>query len=395
MSAVGAAGGTTPLALGPGHRSVRWADPLVALAVASLSMLLLAHGGLPLPGPGPVGVAPADALLTTLAAVPIAMWRRWPGAAVVLAAGSSSVLAIAGGLIWPPLGLAGATYLCARGGPDGSPRSTRTTAVAAVGSAGFFVVAAAATPVGIATHAVLACAAAWLAGERARLRRAQLRGLRDAARRAADEAERVRELAVAEERTRIARDLHDTTAHALNVIALRSGTARLRGDGERALSVLAEVEELARGTMTEIGDVVGSLRSPTEPVQPPPGLAAVQGLVELHRRAGHEVDLAVSGPPTALPAAVEQGAFRVIQESLTNAGRHGTGDTSLRIEHRPEALCVRVTNRAADPHSTHARAGHGLIGMRERADAIGGDLTVERATGRFSVQLRVPTGGAR
>jgi len=226
-------------------------DALAALVVGAASLVLLAHGGLPLPNPHRVGIAPVPAVLTGATAVPLLLRRRWPLASVLLAALASMVLAVVGGLVWPPLGIGATVFFFARGLRDGSPNAGSYLAPGGAVVA-FLAVAAAASPLAPVLHSAIACVAAWLAGEHTRLRRAEVHELRLDAERAERERAREREVAVLEERTRIARDLHDTTAHTLNVITLRAGTARLRDDPAFARTVLADIEELARETIREV-----------------------------------------------------------------------------------------------------------------------------------------------
>jgi signal transduction histidine kinase len=183
---------------------------------------------------------------------------------------------------WLPLGPAAALYLLAAGRGAAAPWTAR--AVCVVAGLSVACLGATAAQVGfVSPHlwlAVLGWAAAWFAGERTRLRREQVAELERRATRAEHEAARERLLAVAEERARIARDLHDSADHALNVIAVRAGAARLRHgrDPDRSLGALTAIEQLARQTVAEIDQFVGSLREP--------GLPCRAGL-RRHRRRGH------------------------------------------------------------------------------------------------------------
>jgi signal transduction histidine kinase len=246
-------------------------------------------------------------------------------------------------------------------------------------------------------HNVVAFAAAWFAGERTRLRRTQLAELRDRAHRAEYDAARERELAVVEERTRIARDLHDSAAHALNVIAIRAGAARLRHDPDRDLAALTAIEDLARQTTADIDHVVASLRNPPTrngTVEPPPGLAALDSLLVQHAASGHRIDWSRTGQPRPLALPVDHGAYRILQEALTNAARHGTGTTAARLTYTTDALDLDVQNTIKPaPAQARTGGGHGVIGMHERASSVGGQLTAEVTGTTYRMHAMLPYTG--
>jgi signal transduction histidine kinase len=236
----------------------------------------------------------------------------------------------------------------------------------------------------------------WLAGDRTRLRRERIAALEERALRAEREAERERRLAAAEERARIARDLHDSAGHAINVILVQAGAARLlqEQDPERAREALQTVEEVARETIDEIDRLVGALRegAPAD-VEPPPGLAALDGLVERHRAAGLDVSVETRGSRRPLARGADQAAYRILQEALTNAARHGNGGVEIDIAYEDNAVELTVTNPAIAEVESE---GHGLIGMRERAALLGGTLETAASNGHFQLRARLPYGeGAR
>ncbi len=238
-------------------------------------------------------------------------------------------------------------------------------------------------------------AAAWFAGDRARLRRERFHELEERARRAEREAERERRLAAAEERTRIARDLHDSAGHAINVILVQAGAARLlqEQDPERSRKALETIEEVARDTLGEIDQLVRALREDgTGPaVEPPPGLVALDTLAERYRASGLPLTVVVEGARRPLAPGVDQAAYRILQEALTNAARHGRGNADVRVAFGSTALELTVTN----PASTNGDAGggHGIVGMRERASLLGGSLEAGGSEGVFRVRARLPYGG--
>jgi signal transduction histidine kinase len=242
-------------------------------------------------------------------------------------------------------------------------------------------------------------AAAWFAGDRTRLRRERMAELEERARNAEREAERERRLAAAEERMRIARDLHDSAGHAINVILVQAGAARLlqERDPAGARAALLTVEEVARDTLGEIDQLVRALRDDLSngEVEPPPGLAALDTLAERYRVSGLAVDVTVNGDRRPLSPAVDRAAFRILQEALTNAAWHGDGSAEVAIEFAPNALEIAVTNPTAPGPSERDGGGQGIVGMRERAQLLGGTLEAGADNGSFRVHARLPYGEAR
>lgn len=237
--------------------------------------------------------------------------------------------------------------------------------------------------------------AAWFAGDRTRLRRERIAELEDRAERAEREAERERQLAAAEERTRIARDLHDSAGHAINVILVQAGAARVldEKDPERSRAAIETIETVARETLTEIDRLVRVLREDPsgqeDGVEPPAGLAALDALAKRHREAGLNVSILIDGSLRTLAPAVDQAAYRIVQESLTNALMHGRGSAQVAIGYGTDALELVVTNPVA-PEANSTGGGHGLVGMHERAVLLGGSLDARRDDGVFRVRARLP-----
>jgi signal transduction histidine kinase len=384
----------------------------VAIAAAALagSLALLSHGGIDAfrPGSGVEASQPGsgelDLLGVVLAAcstVPLIGWRRSPLGVFAVTAASGVLLAGLGYRIDLLAGPAVALYLLAASRHPPTPWTPRTTAIV-VGLLVAYLAAAAAAqqtfPASELLHTGLAWAAAWFAGERTRLRREHIAELSDRALRAEREAERERLLAAATERARIARDLHDSAGHAISVIAVRAGAARLRHrqDPDRSLVALAAIEELARQTAAELDQLVGTLReggSADGVVEAPPGLASLDTLIARHQAAGLTITSDVSGAPRPLGAAADQAAYRILQEALTNAARHGTGSARIELAFGEVALELRVTNPVPAGASSRSGGGHGLIGMRERATLLGGHLDAGRANGSFRVHAKIPYQG--
>jgi signal transduction histidine kinase len=223
----------------------------------------------------------------------------------------------------------------------------------------------------------------WSVGERMRER-----AERDAARE--EDAARDRDLAVARERTRIARDLHDSAGHAINVILVQAGAARLLSERDPAAArrALQAIEDVARETIDEIDRMVGRLRDDETP-SAPRGLTALDALAERHRAGGLDVAVTVRGEPGALPAATDQAAYGILREALTNAARHGAGTVSVEVEHGAAGVRLVVRN-AVSPARRPGRERHGIAGMRERAALVGGRLVAGVDDGVFCVRADLP-----
>jgi signal transduction histidine kinase len=377
---------------------------LVDVAIAALalagSLAQLSHGGIAgFSQPGSGELDWTAGVLAACSTVPLVAWRLAPRVVFLFTASAIVLLGGLGHAIALPLGPTAALYLFAASRDEEEPWTRRSTGLVLVLFLAYLGAAALGDgrfPGSELLHTGLAWAVAWFAGERTRLRREHLAELRERALSAEREAERERRLAVAEERARIARDLHDAAGHAINVIAVRAGTARLRQDPERSQAALEAIEELARKTVGEIDQMVGTLRdrgSANGAVDAPPGLASLDTLFARHAAAGLDVSVASEGEPRQLESAVDQAAYRILQEALTNAARHGTGTARVELAFSTAVLDLTVSNPAARTSTGRSNGGHGLIGMRERATLLGGSLDVTRANGVFSVRARLPYGG--
>jgi len=378
-------------------------DVLVAAVMLAGSLALLRHGGI---GPSRPGSGELDLIGVVLAAgstVPLIAWRRSPLGVFAVTAASGALLAGLGYRIDLLLGPTAALYLLAASRQPQTPWTPRTTVTVAGLLVAYLAAAAAAQrsfPASELLHTGLAWAVAWFAGERTRLRREQTAELSERALRAERDAERERLLAAATERARIARDLHDSAGHAISVIAVRAGAARLRHhqDPDRSLSALEAIEELARQTAEEIDQLVGTLREggpANGVVEPPLGLASLDTLIAHQQAAGLKVTLDASGAPRPLGAAAEQAAYRILQEALTNAARHGAGSARIELAFGDAAVELAVTNPVPAGAAPRSGGGHGLIGMRERATLLGGNLDADRANGAFRLRARIPYQGQR
>lgn len=383
----------------PSSRTLIDAAIVTVALVGALSQL--SHGGLTPTRAGSRELDLVGVVLAACSTVPLIAWRRSPLGIFVLSAVSTVVLAGLGYPVDLAIGPTAALYLLAASRDREAPWTQRNTAVAAGSLVAYLVVTAAAhrTFPGIEfLHTGLAWSGAWFAGERTRLRREQLAEFSGRAVRAEREAERERQLAVAEERARIARDLHDSAGHAISLIAVRAGAARLRHhqDPDRSLLALEAVEGLARQTVEDIDQIVSTLRAADVAnglVEAPPGLTSLDTLIARHAAANLQVTVDTSGEERSLAGAVDQAVYRILQEALTNAARQGAGSAEITLVFGDDAIELIVTNPAPTDGAGRPGGGHGLLGIRKRATLLGGTLDAGRANGAFRVHARVPYGG--
>jgi signal transduction histidine kinase len=234
---------------------------------------------------------------------------------------------------------------------------------------------------------------------------------RDASRQAVQAS--LHEQAVMEERARIARELHDVVAHNLSVIAVQADTARLATEGmpEEGRGRVEAIGATARDALTEMRRLLGVLRTTTEPGgerAPQPGLDGLADLVDTAREAGTPVRLTVRGTVQPVPPGVDVSAYRILQEALTNARRHAPGaQVDVDVHYDDDRLHLQVCDDGPGPDAgpgcapgsasasaDEDREGHGLLGMRERAALVGGELHVgPGGTGGFVVEADLPIAG--
>jgi|tagenome__1003787_1003787.scaffolds.fasta_scaffold20918754_2 signal transduction histidine kinase len=342
---------------------------------------------------------PSLALLVfpALWTLPLLFRRRWPTAAALGALGGfalQSQVAYAG--TESPVALVAvilAFYTIGR-------REERSRAVLAalLGAVlGGVVIAADSGPVtgsGIVFLAII-CATPTAAGMVLRARERETAELTSRARRLEREQEERARVAVAEERARIARELHDMIGHAISVITVQAGAARLQLDHnpERARQPLLAIEQTGHDTLAEMRRLIGILRDMGEPgLAPQPGLAQLDRLVEGVRESGLPVELRREGDQGApLPSAVDLAAYRIVQEALTNALKHGVGGRAIvTVRYALRSLALEVDSRQRRGRNGGG-GGHGLVGMRERVEQCGGDLEAgETSDGGYTVRATLP-----
>ena len=221
----------------------------------------------------------------------------------------------------------------------------------------------------------------------------------------ADRLEREREerarAAVAAERARIARELHDVVAHSVSVIAVQTGSMRrrLRHERPRETAELAAIEQTARQALAEMRRMLGLLRTDDEgPVlAPQPGIGQIDQLVEHARATGLSVELDLEGDPRPLPPGVDLAAYRIVQEALTNVLKHaGPARAQVAVRFRERELELEVSDDGRGAVGAHDDGGgHGLVGMRERVALYGGSLAAgPGGDGGFTVTAQLPIGAS-
>jgi signal transduction histidine kinase len=204
---------------------------------------------------------------------------------------------------------------------------------------------------------------------------------------------------LAEDRIEIARELHDVVAHGMSVMVVQAGAARtvLRADPDAAESAIKTVEDTGRDSLAEMRRILGVLRGSSDEggeLAPQPGMGDLPDLIEASRSAGVSAALSIDGDPRPVGSAVGLSAFRITQEALTNVRRHAGPDANAEVHLRylPDRVEVEVSDDGLGPNGQVP--GHGLVGMRERAESLGGELTAGPSPeGGFVVRAVLPERG--
>lgn len=239
--------------------------------------------------------------------------------------------------------------------------------------------------------------AMWIAGRTLRRQRELLVQVRNQSRQL-EEAQAEREMfAVTEERSRIARELHDVIAHSVSTMVVQAEAGRVMVDREpgRAVASFEAIQDTGRTALDELRTMLGVLRpdGSTPSKGPQPGLGTLETLLESTRKAGLPVDLSVQGERRRLPTGVDLSAYRVVQEALTNTRKHSAATRAwVDLRYLPGAIEVSIRDNGNGTVTTAVPgAGHGLVGMAERARLHGGELEVLREPTGFTVTARLAT----
>jgi signal transduction histidine kinase len=223
---------------------------------------------------------------------------------------------------------------------------------------------------------------AWIAGRLVRQRQEYAEALEERTAALERERETNKRIAISEERTRIARELHDVVAHTIGVMVVQAGAERLHEEPDTpAHEALSAIERSGRQAMVEMGRLVAMLRTDqeSEVLGPQPGLGQLDALISRIRETGLSVGLVVEGTPRGLAPGLDVSAYRIVQEALTNTLRHARSQRAqVVLRWEPSALQIEVSDDGVGP-SSEQRAGHGLLGIAERVALFGGVLVTGRS----------------
>ncbi len=373
-----------------GIRTRRVVDALVAAGFLAIGWVT---SGAPTTSDPDYTYTPRDWLfvvLLALATVPYAWRRRWPSAAFLISLAATAALFLLGynaGAM--PLILLFGGYFVAVARPLWE---VAVCTAAALGSFGLLWWATVGAPYGgnDALESVLALAIILAFGRTGRLRV----DLAEARAHAAEEAARRRST---EERLRIARELHDIIGHSLGTIAVQAGMGRhlMATDPEKAVEALDSIARVSRSSLDEVRAVVSALREDEPSYHPAPGLADLPELIETVRSTGLQVELRLPDDLESIPRQTGAAVYRITREALTNVVRHAHASAAtVQVEQHDGRVQVAVRDDGSGPNGDTRPGrgpGHGIAGMRERAEALGGTLTAgASAEGGFLVTASLP-----
>ena len=348
-------------------------------------------------GAGPAHPHGPQAAFGAIAAAPLIVRRRWPVAVVLAVAAIYVAAALADVSFTPFISNAGPNLAIAAF--TAADRSSRRRSLVAAGVAGAATWAS--LPVAVHLHPhhdqdavqLFAVIVAWLAGDMVRALRGYRQQLQLIQRRRAVEE---LQLARAEERLRLSREVHDVVSHSLSTIAVQAGVARLVLAEQEGMAgaALSAIETASRSALDELRSLLRQIRDPQDADEAAtPTLSDLPALIEKLRRAGLDVSYHSTGQPRPYGTAVELSAYRIAQEALTNVTKHASGAlTRVEIDHGTDELTVTVTDGGSpNPVRSVAGGGLGIPGMRERAELLGGTLTAgPEPEGGFTVTARLP-----
>lgn len=339
-------------------------------------------------------------VVALLPAVALPFRRRWPIAAVGAALGCAVVLACAGVLAPSALIAVAITAFSV------ANRTRRTVGILCPAVAALVVFVASAVPLGgdlfdsRALQFVMFIVLAGALGDATRSRREYLKAMKEREKRAERSREDETRRRVAEERMRIARDLHDVVAHQISVISLSAGVASssLETRPERAREALTTIRSASRTVLADIGSLMSLLRAEDADelrgLQPQAGLAGLHDLVRRFADVGLHVDLHRESDLAALSPAGDHIAYLALQEGLTNAHKHGASDRAIvHLRNSDGAMLLTVTNPMREGEAEPSSSGHGLRGLGERVAAVRGHVTAERVGREFQLHVSVPVEG--
>lgn len=347
-----------------------------------------------LPYPDPV--FRAHGLLLVVALVPAAVMpfrRRWPIAALGVSLLCTVTSALAGVLAPSALIAVAITSFSV------AARTRRLAAASYVAATALAVFAVSAVPLNgnlfdsRALQFVLFILLAGAMGDAARSRREYIQAVTERAERAERGREEEARRRVAEERVRIARDLHDVVAHQISVISLSAGVASssLAARPERAQEALTTIRSASRTVLADIGTLMVLLRTDNADLHPQAGLSQLHQLVTRFTDAGLRVELRRDPDVPELSPACDHAAYLALQEGLTNAHKHGADAVSwVSVHASPGAVVLTVANRLRSEKSGAVPGGHGLRGLRERVAAVGGSVETPREDGEFRLVVTIP-----
>ena len=379
------------------HRVVAWVAGSAALYACAMTV-----AGTHEPAAlSPAGITIATVIYVSFAAIPIMHWPPWLSVAVTTGGAAASMAAgTPDSLIGPALVVSLFVF---------SLRSEKTPAIAGTAAViGVLLIGHLAFSLHAKTGWSDLAVVPWTAvaaaiGQAVRAKRAHQAMLEERARRAEEGREHEARRRVQEERLRIARELHDAVGHHVALINVQAGAMGylLDTDLDKARESLAHIQRASESALEELRLTVGLLRQPgdSEPTEPAGGLGRLDELIESFAATGLQVTCDVTGQVRQLPEAVDLTAYRVIQESLTNTAKHAAGASAVvRLAFRPAVLALAVEDDGPlVARDAEGAEGHGIIGMRERAAALGGWLAAgPRRGGGFRVlaELPAPAGAA-
>ena len=367
-------------------------DALIAAALATLAVATIFSD--PLEGPR-AALVPIALAMT----VPLAWRRRRPLAVLVIVLAAVAALALVSPQAGGDLSVILVTLVVTYTVGANAERRTGLLGLAIAIAATALGLATAPDPHGAGDYVFVAVlfGGAWGLGAALRDRGVRTARLEDHATWLERDRERLAREAVLEERTRIARELHDVVAHSVSVMVVQNGVVRRRIVAERPedAQLLQEVEELGRGALGEMRRLLGLLRTDDDglALAPQPGMDGLPELIERLREAGQPVELTVDGAPRVLQPGLDLAAYRIVQEALTNTLKHAAGAPTrvvVRFGARRLELAVEDDGGTATVPSSNGH-GHGLVGMRERAALYGGELAAGPRQGAgFAVHVSLP-----